>query len=431
MIQKLQRRFILITMCCLSLTVLVLVGMIDVLSYLQVNAQYEKLLQVLADNDGVFPKEKKQKPHGNDEVKNHMETPMESLQGEFQVRLFSIRLSEETAFETRYFSVRVLDNGNQEADLSHIAAISREQALDFVSRVTKSGKSSGYLSHYRYMVSEQEDSTLYLFVDCQNGIMTVKTYFLLSLFAGVVLIILVLLPVTILSRRAMKPVLESVSRQKQFITDAGHELKTPLSIILANVEVLELCNEENEWTGSIKKQVERMNSLVSNLLMLAKLDEMQEEEENQKVPFGEMARNIADSFFVVAAGKQVSMERYIDTSVMVNGSPSRLNQLIMILVDNAVKYTDPGGSIRICCRKMEKQVLLTVWNSCEPMSDEEIQRLFDRFYRKDPSRSRETGGYGIGLSAAGAITRAHKGNVTAKNQGQGICFTVQLPRARS
>lgn len=244
-------------------------------------------------------------------------------------------------------------------------------------------------------------------------------------------IILVLIPVVIFSRRVTQPVLDNMEKQKQFITDAGHELKTPLTIISANVEVLELCNEENEWTNSIKNQVNRMSSLISNLLMLAKMDEMVEEEK-QVVYFGKAVQAAAESFDVVASGKQISMENEIDVSAVVQGSPTRLNQLIMILIDNAVKYTEAGGAIRISCKKKkEKQILFSVWNSCEPMSNREITRLFDRFYRKDSSRSRQTGGYGIGLSAAQAIVRAHKGHISAGNQGKGICFTVQLPRFES
>lgn len=428
MIRKLQRRYIVITMSCMTALVLVLAVLINTLSYIQITSRYEELLQILAEHDGTFPIRRGRKSHLDDDVKKHMEFFVDDAQGEFLLKLFSIRFSEETAYETRYFSVRVSENGDSGMDLNHIAAISEDDALEFVSRVKKSGKETGYLSHYRYQVSEKPESTLYIFVDCQNGIQTVATNFILVLLAGIILIILVLIPVVILSRRVTKPVLDNMEKQKQFITDAGHELKTPLTIISANVEVLELCSEENEWTVSIKNQVNRMNSLISNLLMLAKMDEMIEEEEKQNVYIGKAVQAAAESFDVVASGKKISMEKEIDTSAVVQGSPTRLNQLIMILIDNAVKYTEQSGSIRISCKQKDRYVSFSVWNSCEPMSDREISRLFDRFYRKDPSRSRQTGGCGIGLSAAQAIVRAHKGRISAGNLGNGICFTVQLPR---
>lgn len=427
MIQKLQRRYIVITMACMTAVVLILAVLIDTLSYIHITSQYEELLRILVENDGSFPKRSGRKKPLDDDVRKHMEISLDDAQGELILRLFSFRFSEETAYETRYFSVRIAEDGSSGMDLSHIAAISEEDAREFVLRVEESGKESGYLSHYRYLVSKKPDSILYIFIDCQNGIQTVGTNFLLALLAGMILIVLILIPVVILSRRATQPVLENMERQKQFITDAGHELKTPLTIISANVEVLELCSEENEWTNSIKNQVSRMNDLVSNLLTLAKMDEMAEEEEKQEVRFGKAVLTAADSFAVVASGKHVSMEKEIDTSITVQGNPTRLNQLIMILIDNAVKYTEQGGSIKISCRKKEKQIRFSVWNSCEPMSEKELSRLFERFYRRDPSRSRQTGGSGIGLSAAKSIVRAHKGRITVKNQGAGICFMVQLP----
>ncbi|MGN0293034.1 MAG: sensor histidine kinase [Lachnospiraceae bacterium] len=429
MIQKLQRRYIIITMACMTAVVLILAVLIDALSYIHITSQYEDLLQILAEHDGSFPKRVGRKNPLDSDVRKHMEISLDDAQGELILKLFSFRFSEETAYETRYFSVRTAEDGSSGVDLSHIAAISEDDAWEFVLRVEESGKESGYLSHYRYLVSEKSDGVLYIFIDCQNGIQTVATNFLLTLFAGIILIVLILIPVVILSRRATQPVVDNMERQKQFITDAGHELKTPLTIISANVEVLELCSEANEWTNSIKNQVSRMNDLVSNLLMLAKMDEMAEEEEKQEVCFGKAVLAAADSFAVVAAGKQISMEKEIDTSVMVQGSQVRLNQLIMILIDNAVKYTEQGGFIKINCQKREKQIRFSVWNSCEPMPEKELSRLFERFYRREPSRSRQTGGSGIGLSAAHSIVRAHKGRITAKNQGAGICFMVQLPRS--
>lgn len=428
MIQKLQRRFVLITMCCLSLIVFILIGMINVLNYVQMDAQNKNLLQILEEHDGSFPKGKRRQKHPDDQDRNSKDVHPGNSHKNFLLPFLSGRMSEETEYEIRYFTVRESGQGEKEMDLSHIAAISGENALAFVIRVENSGKTEGYLSHYRYLVSEREDSTLYIFLDCRNEITALRNHILLSLFAGLVLILMVLLPVLILSRRAMRPVQDSIIRQKQFVTDAGHELKTPLAIISANVEVLELCEEENEWTRSIKNQVERMNLLICNLLMLAKLDEMQEEEEIQNFLFGETVQKAAESFFVVASGKKVSIETDIDCSAVVKGNPSRLNQLIVILIDNAVKYTDQGGGIRIVCGLTDRQVILTVWNSCDPLPDHELSRLFDRFYRNDSSRSRQTGGYGIGLSAAQAIVKAHRGRITVENQAGGICFTVNLPR---
>lgn len=266
-----------------------------------------------------------------------------------------------------------------------------------------------------------------IYVDCLNDLRSIQNFAVNSLLVGGIFLVLVLILVSVFSKRAIRPVVESMEKQKQFITDAGHEIKTPIAIILANTEVIEMCEGESEWTKSIKNQVSRLTELVGSLLMLSKMDETRQQIEMREVKFGKLIKEISDSFHTMLVQKNQKLELMVDEKLSIYGNEKEIRQLGTILMDNAVKYTPDGGRMRISLKRKEKMAVLDFYNECESLPQGDLNRLFDRFYRADSSRSRESGGYGIGLSVAKAVVKNHKGKISVKAQEKGILFTVKIP----
>ena len=242
---------------------------------------------------------------------------------------------------------------------------------------------------------------------------------LLGLLAWIAMLALV----TALSRRAIRPIAENIERQRQFVTDAGHELKTPLAIILANLDALELRGGESKYSRNIRGQATRLSALMQNLLTLARLDESSGLPDASPLSLTELTRESVEMFRAPAELRQIRLSEALAEGVSVTGSRTLLQQLLSTLLDNAVKYCPEGGEIAVRLREEERAVL-SVSNT---VGEERpaLDRLFDRFYRSDSSRNQK-GGFGIGLSAAAAIVRQHKGEIDAHYEGDTIVFTVKL-----
>jgi signal transduction histidine kinase len=225
----------------------------------------------------------------------------------------------------------------------------------------------------------------------------------------------------------MKPFIESMEKQKQFITDAGHEIKTPLAIISANADVLELTGGESEWITSIRNQTNRLDKLVRNLLTLSKMEEGKIELVFTDFDISKAVLEITEPFKAIGEAQNKKFLMEIEPGIIFHGDQGSIHQLVSTLVDNAMKYSDEKGTIKITLSSSKKGIKLQVYNTVEELNIDNLDKLFDRFYRADSSRSRETGGYGIGLSIAKSIAEAHHGRISAKSEdGKSICFTVQL-----
>ena len=405
MIRKLQRKFVLIAIGSLSLVIIVLIGTVNLINLYQMDQQVEQLLEILSNNDGRFPEFKKGSPPNR-------------IKG----------MTPETQFETRYFLVRINDRDEIiQIDTGHIAAVSSSDAKEYAEEVLNEKKLSGYDDSYKYKVTEYKNGgKLIIFIDCSIRIQSVINFFIVSCSIAILCILIVFLLVSIFSKRAIRPVLDSMRKQKQFITDAGHEIKTPLAIISANTEVIEMMEGETEWTKSIKNQVKRLSDLVKNLLILSKLEEEQKNQVLIDFSISDVVEEMASSFRPLAEKQGKQVEISVQKGLILNGDEANIRQLVSILVDNSVKYADENGKIQISLKQKGKIALMQVYNDCHTVPEGDLNQLFERFYRADCSRARETGGYGIGLSIAKAIVQTHKGKITAKRQGDGICFQVSL-----
>lgn len=240
-----------------------------------------------------------------------------------------------------------------------------------------------------------------------------------------------------LARLALKPVEEAWNKQRRFIADASHELKTPLTVIMANTEIVRSypdtpVAQQMKWLEGITAESNRMQGLIADLLLLARMDDEKTaapSAEKETANFSEMVENTLVSFEAIAFERNISIEQSLTPDIKVKAMRSQLVRLPDILLDNACKYANEGGTVRVTLEQKGDKALLRVFNTGSTISPEDMQHLFDRFYRADEARSDDIPGYGLGLSIAQSIAQEAKGTLTAENNdGKGVTFTVILPR---
>lgn len=268
-----------------------------------------------------------------------------------------------------------------------------------------------------------------IFLDCGRSLSGLRTVLAASVALSTLGLLAVLALLAVFSRRIVRPLAESYEKQRRFITDAGHELKTPLTIIGADADLLALELGENEWLADIRSQVIRLTGLTQDLIYLSRMDEAQPQLQRIEFPFSDVAEEAAQSFQGPALAQGKALELHIQPLLSYTGDEKSLRQLISILLDNAVKYSPAGAAISISLKREGRCLRLCVANpTAQPISSEQLAHLFDRFYRVDSSRASETGGYGLGMSIAQSIASAHKGKIRAESPEKDmLAVTVTLP----
>ncbi len=396
-------------MFALTMMIFIQTLTVNVINICQQDSEIRDILVTIAENNGRLPDNKS----GDKGIFNPF--------SKYQITI-------ETPYSTRYFVVELDGNVVKNISTEHIAAINEQLAFRYASYVyQKSEPGFGFIMPYRYYYHQQGARSMMVFIDCQQEIRDAVLLAFLSVAVGFLTLLVLLVIVKFLSKNALRPVAESIEKQKQFITDAGHELKTPIAIINADVEVMELCDGSNEWLDSIKNQTVRLNTLVCNLVELSKLNEIGKH--TPKQPF-DLSLAVSETAYEFVTRAQLGGKSF-NIAVMPNlkytGNEKEIRQLVSILCDNAIKYTNEGGQIKLSLYKYGKSICLDLYNTAENLDPKTVSKFFERFYRGDSSRSRETGGYGIGLSIAQAIVHRHKGKIkaVAKNDKE-ITFKITL-----
>ncbi len=407
MIRKLRIRFIALSMLALFILLLVIVTGMNVINYNAVIMEADNILEVLSRNRGAFP----------------------DLEGEDRKSLPS-HMSPETPYESRYFSVLVDTDGEViETDTRRIKAVSAQQAQEYAFQVLSRHENRGFVDQYRFAYDSERERTRVIFLDCRRSIEALHAFQFASVgmalagYAGFFFAIL------FFSGRIIRPVAESYEKQKRFITDAGHEIKTPLAIIKADADVLEMEYADNEWIRDIQKQTNRLAALTNDLVYLARMEEAENQMQMISFSLSDVVYETASSFQALAQIQKKTFESSIQPLLSIKGDEKAVSQLVSILLDNAFKYSPPDGMIRLTLRRQGREIQLIVWNTtASTVSREDLSMLFDRFYRMDASRNFETGGYGIGLSVAKAIVTAHHGRIQAKTEdGNSLQMIVSFP----
>ena len=397
MIGKLQVKFIAITMVAVIILTACIYGVIIFQNYESINEQLNGIIDVIIQNDGVIPEYRERRGF----------------------------ITPETKYSTRYFTIKI-DNNNEiiETDTKYIATVTQENAKEIKDNVLKTKKIAGYYENYRYKIAQKDGYKLIVFLDATMQLNTVQSTIEQSLaIIGYGLILIFVVDYAI-SKRVLQPIIKNVEKQKQFITNASHELKTPLAVINADLDVLEMTvGDDNEWIDSIKNQISRLNILIRSLLSLANI-----EEERSKMQLSEFSiRNVINEelqeFKALLQDKNVEFDN--KKEVFINADINLIKQLITILLDNSIKYTPDNGTIKITAERHGKNTKIEIANTCEDVKKIDTKKLFDRFYRNDKSRNKKKEGYGIGLSIAKSIVDVHKGKISVYiNKDDMICFKI-------
>lgn len=413
-IQTYRRKFILIAMSAMAACLLLLLLMINLFNCYSVIAEQKDILSILSENGGRFPAfgspmARKWPGHGYE-------------------------ITEESEHRVRYFVVTVSPEGDiVHVNLQQIAAVDDKEAAALGQKAAASGREYGFADSYIYKVSPREgsDNTHIIFLDWQEKLTSVKSFAFISVISGAAGLAITFLIVLWLSKRAIRPVVISSQKQQQFITDASHELKTPLSAISVNMELLSMEVGENEWITSTNEQLSMLRRLVDQLICTARMDEEASlYGEKQLLDLSELVTDAATCFTPMAAADGRTIELDIPDHAEMMGNEELLRRMLSVLCDNAVKHASGEGSILLSLSEKPRMITLRIQNPWPQPKDSAIyERMFDRFYKADPARSRDSirNGFGVGLSIARKAAQWHGGTIKAGPVGTGhICFTVTL-----
>ena len=406
MIQRIRLRFILIAVAVLSAAMIALTAVINISNWAIVRGELRETLEGLAESGERTPGGKNK--GGRD------------------------RRMQNSLYESRYFLVRINGQEGRVIDSSRASGITEEERNEVIIAALSSGKNFGMVGDYMYLVrtGDRSESTA-VFLNCETKMDGLRRLLLVSALACAGGILIAWLLVFLFSRRAVQPLIRNAVQQKQFITDAGHELKTPLTVISANMDALELSTDKNEWIDSTREQVSDMRGLVNDMIYLSRLDEDGAVLDKEAIDFSALVQEEVKPFQGMADFMGKTLNAEITDGQYVLGDRNALRRLVRQLCDNAVKYAPEEDTILIRLSREGREIRLTEENSlADPLSDEALSHLFDWFYRPDASRSRESGGYGIGLSMVRSIVEKHGGRIRAERTGSGkIRFVCFLPAA--
>ena len=327
---------------------------------------------------------------------------------------------------SNYYIVRLNDDGSVASVESDRTDLYNDEQISLtVTEILGTGNTFGRYGNYYYLRQNNLLVVLDATIDLNNADNFLHTAEIIALIQTVLLSV----GAGFLIHRLVKPVDEAVEKQKQFVWDASHELKTPLAVISANADVLSGEIGENQSLYYIQSEVERTDSLVKNLLSLARMEKSGEKEKHERINLSETLLSVALPFEGVVFEKGKQFETDIPDDVYCIGNAEKIKELTMILLSNALKYSDEGGKIRLSLSKHGEKRLVSVYNTGEAIPQEAQKKLFDRFYRVDSSRNRELGGNGLGLSIAKAIADEHHARIDVSSEaGSGTTFTVVFPR---
>lgn len=407
MIQKLRIRFVILAMSTLLVVLVVLVGGINVANYSGFVSEADRILA--SDNLGR----------------------MEKNTGAKAENSFNGPLSQDRRNNARLFSVTLASDGAVlNVQMPSFSVVDSEEAVTLATKVYAMDSESGFQSIYRYSRQSNGDTTIIRFLDCGREISSHQRFLMTSVLLSALGILILFGIVVYFSGRIVRPFAESYEKQKQFITDAGHEIKTPLTIIQADADVLEMELGENEWLSDIQSNVRRLTDLTNDLVSLARMEEGGTPLELVEIPISDVVTETAQTFHTLAQTQNKELQIAVEPMLSMDADEKAISKLVGILMDNALKYSPEGTTVTLVLGKQGKQLKLAVENvSAVPLPEGNLDRLFERFYRTDPSRNSQTGGHGIGLSIASAIVSAHNGQIHAAQPRKGsLQITVTMPR---
>lgn len=401
MIYSLQKRFIKITAFSIGIVFAVIFTVIALLSFFQLNRGMDMLTDILSENGGSFPE-----PDQDVKPENPPRAPGE--------------LGPETMFSIRFFAVWTDDDGKViRENTEQISSVSETEIQEYAEKAARAGKERGWTEGYRYKKTDTEYGNLIIFVNGETNTGMTRQILYTVFLVLTASFLCILLLIILISKRAVRPVAEAFEKQKQFVTDANHELKTPLTLILSNLDIIEAETGKNEWLDDIRSEGERMGELIGQLVMLSRMDEDTSDIISEVFDLSAMATDVVSEFENLSAEKGKNLSADITDGIFYQGDEGMIRRLLSVLLDNAVKYCDPKGSICVRVYYKGRHPVISVENTYADVDSIPLNRLFDRFYRADKART-YSGNFGVGLSIAKGIAQKHKGDITAYRKEPGI-----------
>jgi signal transduction histidine kinase len=438
-IKKLKNKFLVISMCSFIAVMVIIGGLIYIGTLTVSRREAHEVTQSIIDNGGELPSVKTViRDDGSDDNGQDSEddeditnpTPKENLNN-FLKTLFgsgrNILSNKDQWYATRYFSV-IFDRQNNVTDIKadRIASVDLQQAKQYALAVSKNTFSFGSIGNYYYQVSKQKNRTIVVFVDSTNQIRLTNRILYMALILlgfGSIISFLVL---RALSYKVIAPEIRNAEQQKQFITNASHELKTPLAVIKANTQVQEMMNGKDEWSESTMHQVDRMTGLIQNLVTIVRAEEKEDAGDRTDTDISEAIRDTVKSYAPVAENAGETLNQNIGDGIHMNAVESQIRQLATLLIDNAIKYCDEKGTIDVTVIQKGRGIRLSVSNSYADGKNVDYSKFFERFYRADQSHNVDKGGYGIGLSIAESLVKQYNGSINASWKDGIITFDCIL-----
>ena len=411
MIHKLRLKFIRIAMAALMAAVILVAAAINIMNWLNVRSEIGETISFLAESDGMISLEKANEWAGKNKHRKNVLT------------------------QSVYFIGTTGQNGTlQVINQGRMETINREEAESLLERAAHSGRESGFVDDYCFQqFTSRGNTTAWIFLNCESYLTASHNLLLFSTVICIAGILLSLLIVSLLSKKAVQPFIRNEQKQKRFITDASHELKAPLAVISANMDVLALKDHDNPWINGTRNQVASMRTLVEDMVYLSRADETDRPMELKNLDLKDIVLEAAEPYQAMAEFQNKTFRCEAEKNLPVTGDEAALQRAVSILCDNAVKYTPEGGTIHLRAYPDGRNAVIETDNPpVQTLTEENCNRLFDRFYRMDEARSRDKqSGYGIGLSIAQAVIDRHGGSVIARMTSENtLLIRLMIPLDR-
>ena len=422
MFKKLRNRFLILNLVIISVMLLISFTSIYAITHKNIYTQIDMDLDKLSGND-----DKGNKPKINGDMPNDKQ--MDGPQNDFT--------KGQGPMERYAFTVTTDGNWNKLSTFSRFS-ISDEFYESAKKAAINKKVNRGYISvddtDLAFVINHTSGGYNLYFLDITFQKNTLRSLIYTFTIVAFFMLIIIFLISRFFANRSIQPIKEAFDKQKQFIADASHELKTPLTVINTNVDVLlsnkdDLIHNQSKWLYYIKSEAERMNKLTSDLLYLAQVDYSDVKMIFSDFNLSEAVEHIILTMEGVVFENNIALHYDIEPNLIVSGNIEQLKQVIMIFLDNAIKYTDKKGKINLVLNKAHNKINLSVINTGKGIPEEHISKIFNRFYRTDKSRARDSGGYGLGLSIAKAIVEQHNGKISVKSiVDKETTFTIELPK---
>ena len=405
MLKRIKERFIIATMVLLISVLAVVITLINIFNYTTTVSAADYTIRLIGANEGEFP-----------DIAGPEYPSIKLPNG-------SITITPDTPYEVRYFTVEFVGDECVAIDTSNIAAIDEDEALRMAENLLFFKRDEGFVNSYRFNVVEDNGGKIIYFLDCTRWLDLVKLFFVLSLLVSLIVLFLLFVILQIVAERIVRPISDGYEKQKQFITNAGHDIKTPITIIDADAELAEMELGKSEWIDDIRNQTGRLASLTNDLIYLSRMEEM-ESIPSIDFPLSDMLDEVVTSFASLRKTKNIRLDINITPAIYYCGDGMAIRKMLTIILDNAIKHSPDGGLVSVSLKKQGRRISIQVSNTVTEISDETIKHMFDRFYKSDKSRSTE--GFGIGLSVANTIVNAHKGKIGAEKHDNMLSVKITL-----